>query len=215
MKKVIPFKKEIIFENNIAEITSISLEHNLEIKNSSVIGNFDISGSYKMTLTSTITEDFSYNIPFEIALDERYLLDNAVVDIDDFYYEIVNDRVLSINIEVGIDKLEEIEMEDKMPNIIEESKAFEELNREESSNIENNIQETEEKRCIEEENPISNVFTSVSDIETYKSYTVYIVRENDTIENILTKYSITKEELEMYNNLEELKIGDKLIIPNV
>lgn len=212
MKKVIPFKKEIIFESNIAEITSISLEHNLEIKDNSVIGSFDISGSYKMTLTSTITEDFNYNIPFEIALDERYLLDNAMADIDDFYYEILNDRVLSINIEVGIDGIEEIEMEDKMPNIIEESKEFEELNREESSDIENT---QEEKRCIEEENPISNVFTSVSDVETYKSYTVYIVRENDTIESILTKYSVSKEELEIYNNLEELKIGDKLIIPNV
>ena len=212
MKKVIPFKKEIIFESNIAEIISISLEHNLEIKDNSVIGSFDISGSYKMTLTSTITEDFNYNIPFEIALDERYLLDNAIADIDDFYYEILNDRVLSINIEVGIDGLEEIEMEDKMPNIIEESKEFEELNREESSDIENT---QEEKRCIEEENPISNVFTSVSDVETYKSYTVYIVRENDTIESILTKYSVSKEELEVYNNLEELKIGDKLIIPNV
>lgn len=212
MKKVIPFKKEIIFESNIAEITSISLEHNLEIKDNSVIGSFDISGSYKMTLTSTITEDFNYNIPFEIALDERYLLDNAMADIDDFYYEILNDRVLSINIEVGIDGIEEIEMEDKMPNIIEESKEFEELNREEKSDIENT---QEEKRCIEEENPISNVFTSVSDVETYKSYTVYIVRENDTIESILTKYSVSKEELEVYNNLEELKIGDKLIIPNV
>ncbi len=212
MKKVIPFKKEIIFESNIAEITSISLEHNLEIKDNSVIGSFDISGTYKMTLTSTITEDFNYNIPFEIALDERYLLDNAMADIDDFYYEILNDRVLSINIEVGIDGIEEIEMEDKMPNIIEESKEFEELNRDESSDIENT---QEEKRCIEEENPISNVFTSVSDVETYKSYTVYIVRENDTIESILTKYSVSKEELEAYNNLEELKIGDKLIIPNV
>ena len=213
MKKVIPFKKEIIFESNIAEITSISLEHNLEIKDYSVIGNFEVSGSYKMTITSMVTEDFSYNIPFEIALDDRYILDNAIVDIEDFYYEILNDRVLSINIEVGIDKLEEMEMEDKMPNIIEESKEFEELNREESSNTKSITQE--EKRCIEEENPISDVFTSVSDVETYKSYTVYIVRENDTIENILTKYNITKEDLEMYNNLEELKIGDKLIIPNV
>lgn len=213
MKKVIPFKKEIIFESNIAEITSISLEHNLEIKDYSVIGNFEVSGSYKMTITSMVTEDFNYNIPFEIALDDRYILDNAIVDIEDFYYEILNDRVLSINIEVGIDKLEEMEMEDKMPNIIEESKEFEELNREESSNTKSITQE--EKRCIEEENPISDVFTSVSDVETYKSYTVYIVRENDTIENILTKYNITKEDLEMYNNLEELKIGDKLIIPNV
>ena len=33
MKEIIPFKKEIIFDKSIDEITSISLEHTLNIKN--------------------------------------------------------------------------------------------------------------------------------------------------------------------------------------
>ena len=204
MKKVIPFKKEIIFKDNLAEITSISLEHNLEIKDHNLTGGFDISGTYKMTLSSTTTEEFYYNLPFEIALDERYILDEAIMDIEDFYYEIVNDRVLSINIEVAIDHLEE--KEEIIMDIQEEFDI--------NDSIQNNIESLEE-RCIEEENPLPNVFDSISDVETYKSYTVYIVRENDTLEGILTKYSITKEEVELYNDLTELKIGDKLIIPNV
>lgn len=194
MKKIVPFKKEIIFKENLAEIISISLEHHLEINDYSVIGNFNVSGTYKMTPVSTAVEDFKYDLPFEIALDDHYILDNANVDVEDFYYEIINDRVLSIHIEVAIDNLEEKEIiktieADEMPEL--------------------------EQRCIEEENPLPNVFNSISDVETYKSYTIYIVRENDNVESILNKYNITKEELENYNNLSELKIGDKLIIPNV
>lgn len=206
MKKVIPFKKEIIIRDNLAEITSISLEHHLDIKDYSVVGDFDITGSYKMNLSSTTTEDFSYNLPFEIALDERYILTNAIVDIEDFYYEIVNDRILSINIEVAIDNLEEKEEEIYIMDFEQKDDM-----------IGDNIVDEDiiEERCIEEENPIPNVFNSISDIETYKSYTVYIVRENDTLESILNKYYVTKEDLESYNDLSEIKIGDKLIIPNV
>lgn len=205
MKKIIPFKKEIIFNTNLAEITSISLEHHLDIKEQSVIGTFDIIGTYKMNLSSTTTENFNYELPFEIALDERYILDCAIIDIDDFYYEVVNDRVLSIHIEVSIDNLEE--------KIIEKEEQIVEIE-ERNNNIEQTPNNLEIERCIEEENPISSVLSS-NEIETYKSYTVYIVRENDTVEGILMKYNITKEELEIYNDLEELKIGDKLIIPNV
>ena len=39
MKKIIPFKKDIIFKTNLAEITSISLEHTLKISEKIVNGN--------------------------------------------------------------------------------------------------------------------------------------------------------------------------------
>ena len=32
-------------------------------------------------------------------------------------------------------------------------------------------------------------------------------------EEVLNKYNITREELALYNNLDDLKIGSKLIIP--
>ena len=46
------------------------------------------------------------------------------------------------------------------------------------------------------------------------TYRVYIVRENDTVDSIVEKYQITKEELSKYNILNNISIGDKLIIPN-
>lgn len=49
--------------------------------------------------------------------------------------------------------------------------------------------------------------------ENYVTYRVYKVEESDTIDTILAKYNITKESLEDYNNIENIKSGDKLIIP--
>ena len=39
------------------------------------------------------------------------------------------------------------------------------------------------------------------------------IREGDSLEQIISKYQITREELEKYNDLKELSIGDKIIIP--
>ncbi|MDD3452875.1 MAG: LysM peptidoglycan-binding domain-containing protein [Bacilli bacterium] len=207
MKKNIPFKKEIIFKDNVAEITSISLEHNLNKKENSVYGEFIISGEYKINQTSINTEPFFYELPFEISLDERYILKDARITIDDFYYEIVNDKILIINIEILIDKLEEKEI------IIQEDTR-------ENFDIQNNIteiksQEIIQPRCIEKEDLFDNpIFNSLSDNDTYKSYSVYIIRENDTIESIIEKYEVDLEQLELYNDLKEIKLGDKIIIPS-
>ena len=61
---------------------------------------------------------------------------------------------------------------------------------------------------------VSSIFSSLtSNEETYSTYYVYIVREADTIESIIDKYKTTKEELQNYNDLTEVKVGSKLIIP--
>lgn len=221
MKKIIPFKKDIIFQTNLAEIVSISLEHTLTVEEEHMIkGNFLIRGEYKMLETSVNTDPFSYDLPFVVDLDERYILDKSEVDIDDFYYEIINDNVLSVHIDVVIDGIEEKEI--KKEEVIMEEKQLvrEELPLEENNNEvveqKNEIKEEpkkEEKRCIEEEE-VSNIFNQVDSSETYKSYTIYIVRENDSIESIIEKYGVSKEQLEIYNDLSEIKLGDKIIIPS-
>ncbi len=194
MKKIVPFKKDIIFNTDISEIVSISLEHTLQSDNNLVTGNFVVSGDYRISETSVNTEDFSYDLPFSINVDDKYILDNAIIDIDDFYYEITNNNVLNVNIDVLIDRLEEKELE--RPVIEERIEQVEEV--------------IEEPRCIEEE---TNIFDNIDSTDTYKSYTVYIVREGDTIESIMTKYSIEKELIIEYNDISELSIGDKIIIP--
>ena len=61
---------------------------------------------------------------------------------------------------------------------------------------------------------MSSIFSSLaSSEETFSTYYVYMVRETDTIESIIDKYQTTKEELQNYNDLTNVKVGSKLIIP--
>ena len=214
MKKVITFKKDIIFKTNLEEITSISLEHTLKIDENMLTGDFIVSGEYKITNESRDTEKFSYELPFEVVFDEKYKLDNAVIDIEDFYYEIVNNSILRINIEASLDKIEEILIEEPLiekvdlEDLLEENNNIEEL-REEKEDI-----NMETERCIEEEKEIiPNLFDNINIEETYNTYKICIVRENDTLESIMEKYSVNKDTLELYNDISEIKLGDKIIIP--
>lgn len=255
MKKIVPFKKEISFQTNLSEITSISLEHNLHLSNNNLItGNFNISGEYKIADTSVSTELFSYQLPFDINVDEKYDLTNLVVDIDDFYYEIVNNRILEVNIDVLLDKLvekpliekeeiiknnEDIDVSDVMDNenvmdesdsdimerCIEKEDILSELENENDklkmqkevndrpTQIISEETEVKETKSIQKINSLFDNLDSSS--ETYKTYKICIIRTGDTIDSVMQKYNITKEELEKYNNLSEIKIGDKLIIPSI
>ena len=48
--------------------------------------------------------------------------------------------------------------------------------------------------------------------ETYATYSVYILREDDNLEEVITKYKTNREALAEYNDLDNLKVGSKLII---
>lgn len=66
-----------------------------------------------------------------------------------------------------------------------------------------------------EQEPVESLFSKFSDEEdSYATYKVYIVRENDNLESIMEKYNVSVDELREYNNIDDLKINDKLIIPS-
>lgn len=205
MKKIVPFKKDIEFENNIYQITSISLEHTLSLKEENIIsGNFIVSGNYKMTENSINIDVFEYDLPFEINIDKKYDTSEVSVDINDFYYEIVNNKVLAVNIEVSIDGLNERKI--KKETSLEERKE-----QEDELPISSEVTETEE--VIDSSEVVSSIFDDLDDNENYVTYKIHIVTENDTIETILQKYETSSSKLELYNNLSDLKVGDKVIIP--
>ena len=78
------------------------------------------------------------------------------------------------------------------------------------------IPKKEDSRCIEDENtPVKSLFDNVTGEEEYATYKVCIIREGDSIDNIMMRYSINREQMELYNDLSDIKIGDKLIIPSV
>ena len=74
--------------------------------------------------------------------------------------------------------------------------------------------DTKDLKDQDESDGVGSLFSSFKDSdETFATYSVYIFRANDTIEMIMDKYQVTKEELESYNDLSSLTIGSKVIIP--
>ena len=243
MNKIIPFKKEIDFNTKISEITSISLEHNINnISNDLISGEFIIDGEYKIIEGSINKEAYKHIIPFDIAIGSNYDLSNVSIDIDNFYYDVIDDKILKVNIDLLVDNIEEVIEESVVKNVekeelIEDDRTImdEELLEDGIGVITPNIGELEKIEEVEEnelmkeidnnidieiENENTNIninninlFDNLKMEETYSTYRVYFVKENDNIEKILDKYKITKEELENYNDLSNIKVNDKLIIP--
>ena len=163
MKQIIPFVKDITFASKIYEITSIALEHNLKMENNdSIVGNFIISGKYKMNSISINEEDFDEIINFDITLDDKYDASKIEIDIDNFYYEIVNEEYLRVHIDVLLDNLVYAKKEERNEVKIEESKEIE-------------INSTEE-RCVEDELP--NYLEKLSDHDTKQTEEINMVVEN-------------------------------------
>ena len=212
MEKIVPFKRDISFETKIAEIRSISLEHTYEIQNNLISGIFIISGNYKLTDTSTNVDPFKFEIPFDISIDSRYELNKATVDINDFFYELLNNEVLSVSITLIIDNLEEKE-EREMEKTEEEKQEVEEIKPASYEEAEKDDETEEVKPVSASPETVKSIFDNMDENEGYVVYKVHIVTENDTIESIMEKYDVTKEALEAYNDLNDIKIGDKLIVP--
>ena len=204
MKKVVPFTKTILFKTHIAEITEIEVNEDLILdENNEVKGDILVDGKYKTTEASMLEEEFHYELPFVIAIDDKYIADNIEIEIQEFNYEIINEEELKVNINIALDNLEEKE------EIREEEILI-------PVEIEEDIKEVEEEvETLEKEDTnINSIFTNLTnDNETYSTYHVYIVKEADTLEYILDKYKINKEELSNYNDISSINIGDKLIIP--
>ncbi len=236
MKKIISIDRELTFATMIKEISSICLDHTLKFTSkNSVLGDLIISGTYKMTEASRLEEDFEYKIPVDITTTENYNLDTTNVEIDDFTYEIVNDNILSVKIDILLEGVEEV-LEEKEEELVRSEEIVrecdgddaeekeidipfkEENTTKEVSKTEEDVEILEEDTVVEEEKQeeksINSLFMNLTDEdETFSTYLVYIMRKNDSIENILDKYGITREELSNYNELENISVGDKLIIP--
>lgn len=266
MKKVIPFSKTIHFKTMIQEITDIEVKHTLKVTEDETIeGDILVEGSYKMTEASQLEETFQYTLPFTIEVDDKYDITNADINIHDFYFEIINEEDLKINVELEISKVEEKvtdaeiepldsivlnEVEKKVEEIqeLEEENDreeeevvadFMESNEEhEESKVEKIVESTKEVMKEEKETPtvavfkeepveevkkveevasvnevVPSIFSSINQEETFVTYYVYIVREGDTVDSILDKYKTNRELVSLYNDLSDVKVGSKIIIP--
>lgn len=226
MKNVIPFTKEIKFDNKISEITSISLEENYNSTSDTIDGEFIVSGDYRTHELSVNRENFEYKLPFSVDLTEKINPDTLNFEITDFSYDILNDDTLKVNIEFKIDAEKEevreevfhevdelLNNEQVISDLIEEVKEQEDKdNNNEREDIEELQTEEngEERLDIEEENTILDSINQ--DENEYTTYHIHIVKEAETIESICALYNSDTTLLAEYNDLNEFKVGEKLIV---
>lgn len=234
MKKSVSFEKRVDFPTMIGDITSISLDKELNFVNESFIeGNLILKGSYKLTEASYIEENFEYSLPIEINLCERIDLNTANIEISDFSYEIENNNIMICKVELMLDAMEiiddvddvrecdddlnkEIEIPTIEPKIQDNTFLSEEIKSDnlEKTNVDKENELINKKTNIDEEEKNDSLFFHLDEkSETYGTFIVYIMRQNESINSIIEKYNTTVEELEKYNDLKELSMGTKIIIP--
>ena len=209
MNNVIPFTKEIKFDSNISEITSISLEENYNCTCDTIDGEFIVSGNYKSHELSVNKEDFEYKLPFSVDLTEKIIPDTLNFEITDFSYDILNDNTLKVNIEFKFDA-ELDESREELYNEVEEyiNESIEEKNIIEDDSLEEVI--IEDRIDKEDENTIIDSIKDSDD--EYMTYHIHIVKESETIESICALYNSNTNLLSEYNDLSEFKVGEKLIV---
>lgn len=240
MKKVISFDKTLEFKTMVGEVTSISIDPQLDFsEDGSVSGELIIVGKYKLTSASRLEDDFSFQVPVEIVLTENLEEDTREVRLDDFRYDLLDDALVC-HIDLLIEGVEKIE-EDVREQEVDVDSSSELINRDEalenttdnfldpavveeqvivSNNQEKSMQqmnvEQELEKNVEQQENVTSLFSSFKDSdETFATYSVYIVRENDTVESIMKQYQVNRENLEEYNDLSSIAVGSKIIIPKV
>lgn len=238
MNLIIPFTKDIKFNSSIAEITSISLEHDYTVNDGEILGNFIVSGDYKSHELSVNKEHFEYVLPFSVELTTRIDRNSVDFSIEDFTYEIKNNDTLEVRIEYSVNALEE--KEETKEEVVEEEPLFERVEEETTledmldtidEEVRDNTEEVKEEDTDKEdtmdtvvldeqrevgEEEKNTIIDSINEADdAFVTYHIHIMKETDTIDSVCTKYNTTSNILSEYNDLSTVAIGDKLIIPDI
>lgn len=208
MNNIIEFKKDCIMKSFVSEITNISISHDYKIIDETIEGYFDLIGEYKVTMSSITTEEFSYTIPFTIALSSLIDKDTIDISINDFTYEIEKD-ILHIKVSLNMNYEEFVPEVINTPLLEEKDEMLDN-----DSFTDDNVYHNELMNSYKEDTKevINKVIESVS-TEEFVKYKVYIMREEDTLESIMIKYNVNLNTIKEYNDIEKLEIGSKIVIP--
>lgn len=239
MQIIKKINRELEFNYNISEITSICMDIDYKVNGNVLSGVLNLEGDYVSSNFEDTREDFDKKLDFSIDLDKNIDTNTVKVEIDDFTYSIDQNK-LNINVDLSLsyefvlfDEKKEfdkfIESREIDTNTLEEIKKVEEVREVEEDNEETcEIEEQEEKieskevvdskdnEAIEEEQ--RNIEESIIDMasnfnDDFITYHIYIVNDVDTLDGIAEKYHISIDIIKEYNNIENLKSGMKLVIP--
>lgn len=233
----IPFESIVEFKTKVFEITKMSLEHEYTINDEYILGNFIVSGDYKSHEICINKDEFSFVLPFQVEILNNIDTTTIEFDIEDFTYELIDNIKLKINIEYSIKgtlkKIEYERIEDEM--ILEDIDLSELCELEEdikTDNIEQQMIDEEEKEdektIVEKEKgaPMKNdnreiteeikndILSNVKiEEEDYITYHIHIVKEGENIEGISNHYKVNSTIISEYNEISEINVGDKILIP--
>lgn len=225
MNQKIEFKKDCMLKTYVSSITDISLTHDYKILDDTIEGYFDVTGSYKVTMSSVETESFMFTIPFTIALSSLIDKDTIDLKLSDFNYSVEKD-VLHLKMFLDMD-YQEIEIKEDTEDNEEIDNMINDLMDKESitnikspsefhnevmlDNVIDSKEEVSTKEKVSEKN-FNTIFNEVKE-SNFSKYKVYIMRSEDTLESILVKYNVTMDEIKEYNDIDNINIGSKIVIP--
>ncbi len=225
MNQKIEFKKDCMLKTYVSSITDISLTHDYKILDDTIEGYFDVTGSYKVTMSSVETESFMFTIPFTIALSSLIDKDTIDLKLSDFNYSVEKD-VLHLKMFLDMD-YQEIEIKEDIKDNEEIDNMINDLMDKESTtdikspsefhnevmldNVVDSKEEVSTKEKVSEKN-FNTIFNEVKE-SNFSKYKVYIMRSEDTLESILVKYNVTMDEIKEYNDIDNINIGSKIVIP--
>lgn len=192
----------------------------------------DLSERLDLETCKISIDDFTYEVVNEDTLkcnidvlvegvEEVVLEEDDVEVLDDDERECDGDKKEDKEIEIPIkedikDLNTYVEREDD-DKTIEKEEVDDDKSVEEVVTINKIDEKVKEEKEVNDNNSsdIGSLFASLDSAEeTFTTYSVYIFRREDTLDKVLDKYKITREELCEYNDLDNLEIGSKLIIPS-
>lgn len=192
----------------------------------------DLSEKLDLETCKISIDDFTYEVVNEDTLkcnidvlvegvEEVVLEEDDVEVLDDDERECDGDKKEDKEIEIPIkedikDLNTDVEREDD-DKTIETEEVDDDKSVEEVVTINKIDEKVKEEKEANDNNSsdIGSLFASLDSAEeTFTTYSVYIFRREDTLDKVLDKYKITREELCEYNDLDNLEIGSKLIIPS-
>ena len=185
---------------------------------------FDIAFGCTCDINTLVVDidDFRYQVvdrnKLEVNIDLSVLGDEVdnPIKIEESRENIENEEKVEDNQE----DIKEENHEEEEENIQEEEMIIDRPNIDKLDGIDNDKEDTMEDKVNidinnsnDNNNSNNNIFNGFNEEEKYVTYRVYRVSEGDTLDKIMEKYNISKEEMEKYNNISDIKVGDKLIIP--
>lgn len=212
MNVTIPFSKEIVFKSNIAEITSISLEHDVSINESDILGDFIVSGDYKNHDINVDTMPFSHVIPFSVSLDNDIDLNTLKYNICDFTYDVINKDTLKVDILFNV---EASKIENKIDELFVKPEDEEVISddRKEELVVDTTTLNDQVSDVSRTNDQSSDILTNQNFENDFITYHIHLVKLNETVESICSTYKISKTDLLELNNIDNISLGDKILIP--